>query len=312
MQTQAPDQIYGYNVVDSAGKKIGTVDGVWVDDATDQLEFVGVKTGWLMGKTHIIPAAQAQLDSGSGTITVPYAESQIKDAPSYGTDAELTPDDENNIYSYYGMDRSTAPSPTGLPTGDGEQTGTFGSTDTGRRDFTATDTGTRDFTAADAGTRDFADTDTGTRDFAAADTGTREYDTADTGERRVQLSEEELQVGKRQVEAGSVRLRKVVRTEQQEVPVELRREEIDIQRVPASGQDVPDSAFQEEEIEVPVRREEPVVGKEAHVTGEVRVGKDVQTETQSVGDQVRREDVEVDRDVDTNVDPNVRDRGLRS
>ena len=251
MTTQAPDQLYGYDVMDSSGNKIGSVDGVWVDDATGELEFVGVKTGWLMGKTHIIPAAQAQIDGSSQTITVPFAQDQIKDAPSFGTDDELSPDDENQIYSYYGMDRSTAPSPTGLPAGDQSNATTYGTTATGERD--------------------------------------------------IQLSEEELQVGKRQVEAGRVRLRKVVRTEQQEVPVELRREDVEIERVPASGQNVSGDAFQEEEIEVPVMREEPVIGKQAHVTGQVRVGKDVETEQRTVGGEVRKEDVEIDRDVDTEV-----------
>lgn len=278
MGTQAPDQLYGYNVVDSEGNKVGTVDGIWVDDATNELEFVGVKTGWMMGKTHIIPAAQAQIDSDGRTITVPYAESKVKDAPSFGTDAELSSDDEDQIYSYYGVDRSTAPSPTGLPSG--ERTGMYETTDT---------------------------TDTTTRDYAATGGEMQPYDSTDTGERRVQLAEEELQVGKRPVEAGRVRLRKVVRTEQQEVPVELQREEVDIERVPASGQAPADSAFQEENIEVPVTREEPVVGKEARVAGEVRVGKTAETETRTVGGEVRREDVEVDRDVDTGTD--IRDRG---
>lgn len=277
MQTQAPDQLFGYHVVDSAGNKIGDVDGVWVDDATNELEFVGVKTGWLMGKTHIVPAVNAQIDGGSQTIIVPFAESQIKDAPSFATDTELSPDDENEVYSYYGVDRSTAPSPTGLPTG--EQTGAPGT--------------------ADVGTEPYGTTDT-TSQYDTADTAT-EYDTADTGERSVQLSEEELQVGKRPVEAGQVRLRKVVRTEQQEVPVELRREDVEIERVPASGAEAPSDAFQEQEIKVPITREEPVIGKEARVAGEVRVGKTAETETQTVGGEIRREDVEVERDTDTEV-----------
>src|SRR5947209_4353501 len=266
MQTQAPDQLYGYEVMDSAGNKIGAVDGVWVDDASNQLEFVGVKTGWLMGKTHIIPVAQAQVDGGSQTVTVPYGESQIKDAPSFGTNDELSPDDENQIYDYYGIDRSTAPSPTGLPTG--EQGDTFGTTDIGTRGY---------------------------------DAGTRDYDTTDTDDRDLVLSEEELQVGKRPVEAGRVRLRKVVRTEQREVPVDLRREDVEIERVDATGEDVPDTAFREQEIDVPVMREEAVVGKESRVTGQVRVDKTAETETRTVGGEVRREDVEVENDTDADV-----------
>jgi uncharacterized protein (TIGR02271 family) len=131
-----------------------------------------------------------------------------------------------------------------------------------------------------------------------------------TGQEEVEVpvSEEQLQVGKRQVEAGRVRLRKVVHTEQQQVPVELRREQVDVQRIPASGTDVPDTAFQEQEIDVPVMQEEPVASKEAHVTGQVRVGKDVETETRTVGGQVRREDVELDKEGVTDVNDTLQNR----
>ncbi len=262
--TQSPDQLFGREVTDSNGNKIGKVDGVWVDDATNDLEFIGVKIGRLMGKTHIIPVTQGQ--TGSGTISVPYDESKIKDAPSFGADDELSPDDEDGIYSYYGVDRSTGQSPTGLPAG--EQTGGYTTTDTDTRDYQTTGTDTRD------------------------------YDTSGTGERGMKLSEEQLQVGKRQVESGRVRLRKVVRTEHQEVPVELRREEVTIERVSASGAAVPGDAFREEEIDVPVMREEAVVDKQAHVTGEVQLNKTTETETQTVGGDVRSEDVEVDDDTE--------------
>jgi uncharacterized protein (TIGR02271 family) len=258
--TQAPDELYGYEVIDSDGTKLGSVDGVWVDDASDALEFIGVKTGWLLGKTHLIPAEQAQIHDGQ--IQVPYPQSQIKDAPSFGTDDELSPDDEEQIYTYYGLDRSTAPSPTGLGTG--------------------------------SGTRESDTTDT----TAIGYTGTMDATDTDTEQVNVPLSEEQLQVGKREVEAGQARIRKVVRTEPVEEQVELRQEEIDIERVPVSEGTVPDDAFQEQAIDVPVMREEPVVQKQAQVTGQVNVNKEVETETRTVGDQVRKEEVEIDRDTD--------------
>jgi len=111
--TQALDRLIGQEVTDAAGKKIGSVDGGSVDDASNDLDFISVKTGWLMGKTHIMPAANAQL--GDGSIQVPYSEEQVKDAPSFQKDAELTTNQEDEIYRYYGTERSAAPSPTGLP-----------------------------------------------------------------------------------------------------------------------------------------------------------------------------------------------------
>ena len=265
--------MFGCDVMDADGHKIGSVDNVWVDDATSALEFVGVKMGFLMGKTHIIPTADAQI--ADGTITVPYNHDLIKDAPSYGGDDELSNEQEQQVYSYYGIQRSDAASPTGLG---------GGTTDTSQTDTTDR---TYDTTRTDRDL-DTAGTNRDTTGFAAQN-----------DQAGVVLSEEELQVGKREVESGRVRLRKVVRTEHQEVPVELRREEVTIERVSADNADVPGDAFSEQEIEVPVMREEAVVGKQANVTGEVRLNKQVNTETQNVGGDVRREDVEIEGADDT-------------
>ncbi len=120
---------------------------------------------------------------------------------------------------------------------------------------------------------------------------------------QIVLHEEQLKVGKREVSAGEVGIRKTVHTEQVNVPVELRRENVTIERVSADqlhGADT-SKAFQEETIEMRATREEAVVAKEAHVTGAVRVKKTSETETQTVSDSVRKEDVEVVRDGKTEV-----------
>jgi uncharacterized protein (TIGR02271 family) len=283
----SPDQFFGYEVIDSSGNKIGSVDNVWVDDATNALEFIGVKTGWLMGKTHVIPTADAQVDNG--TITVPYGQDQVKDAPSFGGNDELSPEDENQIYSYYGLDRSTAPSPTGLAAGD---TGTSTTS-------TTSGFGGDALRGSDTTYEGTAGYDTGNSTDTSGITSETTNQPEDTD---LTLSEEELAVGKRQVQTGQVRLRKVVHTEHQEVPVELRREDVEIERIPASevgGETA--NAFEEQTIDVPVMAEEPVVEKQARVTGGVRMTKDVETETRTVGGDVRSEDVEVDGDTDDSI-----------
>ncbi len=119
------------------------------------------------------------------------------------------------------------------------------------------------------------------------------------GEQRdIILKEEQLKVGKREVSAGEVQIRKTVHSEQVNIPVELKREDVVIERVSASDvrAGTVASNFQEEVIEVPLTREEAVVSKEAHVTGAVRVAKTSTAETQTVSDSVRKEDVEVTRD----------------
>jgi uncharacterized protein (TIGR02271 family) len=79
------------------------------------------------------------------------------------------------------------------------------------------------------------------------------------------------------------------------VPVELKREDIVIERVLAHEvQSTGKEPFQEEHIEVPLSREEPVVEKEIRVTGGVRVRKTEGVEKETIRESVRREDVNID------------------
>ncbi len=123
------------------------------------------------------------------------------------------------------------------------------------------------------------------------------WDRVERGESfTVPLSEEELSVHKREVEAGTARLRKVVRTETVNQPVELHREEAVIERVTPTTDKVPEDAFQERTVEVPLKREEAVVSKTAHVTGEVKVTKGELSETKNISEKLRKEDVEVEKE----------------
>jgi uncharacterized protein (TIGR02271 family) len=110
----------------------------------------------------------------------------------------------------------------------------------------------------------------------------------------VPLSEEEVKVGKRTVGAGEVKLHKTVTTETVNVPVELKREDIVVERVPAHEVEAGKGTFQEEVIRVPLSREEPVVEKEVRVTGGVRVHKTEGIDKETIQETVRREKVDVD------------------
>jgi uncharacterized protein (TIGR02271 family) len=113
----------------------------------------------------------------------------------------------------------------------------------------------------------------------------------------VTRSEEELEVGKRSVEAGRARLRKWVETEPVALDVQLQRE---VARVTRESIDRPvgDHEFREEEVEVPLQAEKPVVQKQAVAKERVGLEKDVQTQKETVKDEVRKERVEVEGDVD--------------
>jgi uncharacterized protein (TIGR02271 family) len=125
--------------------------------------------------------------------------------------------------------------------------------------------------------------------------GTQPRESGDEIAAEVPLSEEEVKVGKRTVGAGEVNLQKKVSTEQVNVPIELKREDVVIERVPAHETDpAGKEPFQEERVEVPLSREEPVVEKETRVTGGVRVRKTEGTERETIQESVRREDVDID------------------
>ena len=112
-------------------------------------------------------------------------------------------------------------------------------------------------------------------------------------------SEEQLRVGTQTREAGQARLRKHVATEHQQVSVPVSHEEITLDREPITeanrGAAYDGPAISEEEHEVTLRSERPVVDTEAVPVERVRLGKQTVTEQQTVGGEVRKEEIELDR-----------------
>jgi uncharacterized protein (TIGR02271 family) len=113
----------------------------------------------------------------------------------------------------------------------------------------------------------------------------------------VTRSEEEIEVGKREVDAGSARLRKWVETEPVALDVELRHEVARVTREPIE-QPVGDHEFTEEQVELPLHKEKPVVQKQAVAKERVGLQKDVRSETETVQDELKKEHVDVEGDVD--------------
>ena len=111
----------------------------------------------------------------------------------------------------------------------------------------------------------------------------------------IQVAEERLLVGKREVERGGVRVRSYVVATPVSEQVRLREERVSIERRPvnrplAAG----DDAFQDRTVELRETGEEALVGKEAFVTEEIGIRKDVAERTEEVNDTVRHTEVEVD------------------
>ena len=118
-------------------------------------------------------------------------------------------------------------------------------------------------------------------------------DLDDEDELRVQRSEEELVAGIRQREAGSIWVRKRVRTDRERIEVPTRHEEVSVERVPVEGE-ASEAEIGEDEIVVPVTEDEVIVHKRPVLKEEVRIRKDVVEEKEVVEEDVRREEVEVE------------------
>jgi len=111
-------------------------------------------------------------------------------------------------------------------------------------------------------------------------------------------SEEELRVGTADREAGRVRLRKYVVEDEVTQTVPVRREEVRVEREPITDANVGDAmdgpAISEEEHEVVLHEEEPVVEKRAVPKERVRLDKDAHTEEREVSETLRKEEIDVD------------------
>jgi len=156
-----------------------------------------------------------------------------------------------------------------------------------------TDTG-MNLSGQTAGTSAMSSTST-----SSATTGTSAMQNVQQGqgETRIPVVEEELRVGKREVQRGGVRVFQRLREKPVQESVQLREEHVTIERhpvdQPATEADM--AAFKEGSMELRESAEEAVVSKTARVVEEVVVGKEVQQRTEQINDTVRRTDVEVEQ-----------------
>jgi uncharacterized protein (TIGR02271 family) len=105
-----PRDLIGHKAVDKNGDKIGTVDEVYLDDATGQPEWAAVRTG-LFGRDAFVPLTTSEFISDE--LRVPYERALVKDSPDFGVGQHLSPAQELQLYRYYGLE---------VPTGTGQHT----------------------------------------------------------------------------------------------------------------------------------------------------------------------------------------------
>jgi uncharacterized protein (TIGR02271 family) len=248
--TDTISRVIGQDVYDESGEKIGSAAEVYLDDETGQPEWVTVRTGLFGTRESFVPIRDADLtDDG---VRVPVSKDRVKDAPKIDTDGHLSPQEEQELYRYYGLGNGTAQTTTQTTTGTG----------------------------------------TDTRAAVGHDTSGPTTDDAMT------LSEERLDVGMRSEEVGRARLRKYVVTENVTTTVPVSHEEVRIEREPITDANVGNAmdgpAISEEEHEVALHAERPVVEKEAVPVERVRLDKETVVENETVSEGLRKEEIEVD------------------
>jgi uncharacterized protein (TIGR02271 family) len=250
----------GRTMVDGGGDRIGSIEGIYADDQSGEPEWALVNTGLFGTKSTFVPIVQAS--ERNGDVQVPYDKQLVKDAPRIEADQHLSEAEEQQLWRHYGLD----------------------------------------YGAGQAGTaaQRQPDTEEIDRPVGAAAGGRRAGD--DTAGRGVNeamtRSEEELRVGTETRERGRARLRKYVTTETQQVTVPVQREEVRVEREPITDANL-DAATRgpeltESEHEVVLHEERPVVDKEVVPRERVRLDTETVTEERQVGEEVRKEQIEVD------------------
>ena len=259
--TNAPmSDLVDRTVVDMDGDKVGTVLDVYLDQDTDQPEWLAVSTGLFGTKVSFVPLAGVGVD-GDGNVTIAYPKTLVKESPRAEADGELSEQEERDLYAHYGRDyqptaRAAAIDPGFAPP------------------------------VSDAEPR---------RDPTLADSAS------------MVRSEEELRIDKHSQEAGRVKLRKWVETDNVQVTVPVQRQMARVVREPVrEGDTAGVGEFVEGEEEIVLSEEVVDVSKRVVAKERIALETETVTEQVDVDETVRKERIEVDGD--RIIDGDTRDR----
>ena len=281
-----PD-IRGWEVKSSDGRTVGEVKDLIADTAAMRVRYLDVEVDRTIGELaqdattpgdqerHVLlPIGIVRLDDAGDDVLVDgYTAAQIAGLPRY-TGGAVSSDYERTLHARR--------YDTGANTADMAAAGTAAGSAVGAGLTGAPVMSPLREDRIDYDHPDFDDQ----RAFAG-----RRRDRANTMDRedRLTLAEEQLAVGKQTVQAGEVGVRKTVETEHVRETVPVMHEEVTIERHPISASDARDVRIGEDEVRVPVMREEIVAEKRVVPREEVIVRKQAMTENREVDADLRRE-----------------------
>lgn len=254
------DQLMGSKVLDADGDKIGTVAQVYLSEDNQKPLFVTVNTGLFGNRESFVPLTGASFHDEA--LYVGYDKDTVKNAPNIDADSELVSDEQGSLYDYY----------------DGK----------GLHDHSDHD--------GSASGAEMTSSQQQDDDIASGSVG---HDTSGpTTDDAMTRSEEQLNVGVQKVETGRAHLKKHIVTEQQSVTIPVSHEEVRIERQPITDSNIDAAtdgpALSEEEHEVILTEERPVVDKETVPVERVRLDTDTVTDQQQVTEDVKKEEIEID------------------
>ena len=301
------------NVLGPNGDRIGSVGTFYLDDQTDEPAWVTVNTGLFGTSETFIPLTEASVEGVD--VLVPYSKEEVKNAPHIESDGSISPEEEVTLYRYYGF----AYDDDSSESGSGTDTMT---TDSGTMQSGTTHSGTRD-SSSGFGTGTTSDRGMSGSGMSGSDTtdaglvpderssgtstgsGTSRHSESGAGiDDAMTRSEERLNVGTENRAVGKARLRKYIVTETVTQQVPVSHEEVRIEREPITDANAGDALsgaeLTEDEHEVTLHAEEPVVSKHTEPVERVRLETETVTDTESVSEEVRKEQIDTDVD-ETNI-----------
>jgi uncharacterized protein (TIGR02271 family) len=246
----------GVDVVDLEGSKIGRVTDVYLDEETNQPEWLAVATGMFGTKVSFLPISGT--DESGGELRSRWTKEQVKDAPRAEADGRLSQDEEAQLYRHYGMAYSEDRSETGLPAGGIDQSGRMAAEtrDTGRD--------TSGPTTDEAMTRSEEELRVGTERREAGTVRLRKWVETERVTETLPVRREEVRVEREPITAANI-------------------------DAATSGPEI-----SQEEHEMTVYEERAVVAKETVPKERVRLDKEVVTGQERVSDEVLKERIEVE------------------
>jgi hypothetical protein len=113
MLTPELERTIGHKAYTPDGHKIGKVRGVYLDDYTEEPNFVTVETGLFGTKESFVPVREARIDDDE--LVLPYDKDTVKNAPHAEVDEHLSLEEERKLFDYYGIPFPERPDATAEP-----------------------------------------------------------------------------------------------------------------------------------------------------------------------------------------------------